>query len=225
MLPSADSVRTSLDTSGFVSRDDFLPDDTFRALNELVLQSWNGGNGWRTRVKGPGGARVLPLQPPSRIAKIRSLLDEHANSASSEFSYLYHSLHEENDESGLIGKITAAVIEGWNPLINDLIGEWSHTNFSLTAYTPSCFLDSHTDHDPGVSRYQITLLLYFGDAGKETQQAGLVFDYLGKRSIIPASPNRAVMFVPSPETNHGIPRADETVASDYARLAFSGWLI
>ncbi|WP_196236934.1 2OG-Fe(II) oxygenase [Rhizobium leguminosarum] len=86
-------------------------------------------------------------------------------------------------------------------------------------------MDTHTDHDPTTSRHQITLLLYFGDAGKQTEQAGLVFDYRGKRSLIPATPNRAVLFVPSPETNHGIPRTNLDMAPDYCRLAFSGWLI
>ncbi|OXS99075.1 hypothetical protein B7H23_12780 [Notoacmeibacter marinus] len=225
MLRDAVSVRTALETNGFISRDDFLPDDTFRALNDRVLQSWEGGNGWRTRVKGPAEAKVLPLQPPSKTLKIRSLLDEQANGANSGFSYLYHSLHQENDDAGLIARISTAVIEEWNPVIKELIGKWDRTNFSLTAYTPPSFLDSHTDHDPSGPRYQITLLLYFGDAGKQTKQAGLVFDYLGRKSIIPATPNRAVLFVPSPETNHGIPRANVNGTPAYTRLAFSGWLI
>ncbi|MDC9597093.1 2OG-Fe(II) oxygenase [Xenorhabdus anantnagensis] len=225
MLSETGSMKDTLENAGFIYRDNFLPNDVFQNLNQEVIKSWHKGTGWRTRVKGTTEAKVLPLQSLANVQKIRSLLNKQMESRYSGFSYLYHSLHQDNDEVGLVSQIRTEVIKGWSAEIRALIGHWDQTNFSLTAYTPFCFLDMHTDYVPDAARYKLTLLLYFGGEGMFPEQADLVFDYRGQKTAIPAIPNRSVLFVPSPETNHGIPSGSVDPSIHFCRLAFSGWLL
>lgn len=225
MFREIGTIQNELGLTGFICRDNFLPNDLFRQLNNEVIQSWNEGTGWRTRIKGSTEAKVLLLQPSSNVKKLRSLFNVKNKFRSSDFSYLYHSLHQDNDETGLVSKIRDVVIKGWMTEITELIENWGQTNFSLTAYTQFCFLDMHTDYVPSPPRYKLTLLLYFGNKGMASEQADLVFDYRGQKTKISAIPNRSVLFIPSPDTNHGIPRGTVVDTVQFCRLALSGWLL
>lgn len=211
-----------VERDGLFIRDEIFTPPVFEEFDRAVRCSWEQSTGWHTRIKGPGAARAIPLQGTAQTAQIGALLKAHEAAHPAEFTYLYHSLHESRDQSGIIRTIGDALITEWRECIEDLVDPPFRTNFSLTAYTPHCQLTSHTDHAVGHEPYRLTLLFYLSGSGAGL--APLHFEFNGKRKVIQALPNRSVMFVPSTATNHWI---EPVVSTDprALRLAFSGWLI
>ncbi|MET3234181.1 UNVERIFIED_ORG: hypothetical protein ABIC54_006397 [Burkholderia sp. 1263] len=207
---------------GVLIQDEILARPDFEEFDRAARCCWQQMTGWRTRVKGPGAARDIELQDPTAMGRIGALLDAHETANPGEFTYLYSSLHQSRDQSGTVRKIGHALIGAWHGSVGELLAPPFDTNFSLTAYTPHCRLAQHTDFSLGTSPYRLTLLLFFcnTDAGL----APLHFEFKGKRQVIRAVPNRSVLFVPSPATNHWI---EPVVSTDpgVLRLAFSGWLL
>ena len=208
----------ALEQCGFLVRDKLLPQLVFERHKQAVLQSWNSGNGWATRIKAGPEAKIFSRQDQSALEQIEPLVRAHAKNG--EFQYLYHSMHEGRDEVGVIHSIFADVRAAWSDVIDLVAPDATKTNLSLTSFTPGCFLDAHNDHGDGSSKYRVTLLLYFGSESAEA--GGLVFNYRGKKDVIAPLQNRSVLFVPTSETEHWI----ERVPNDSApRLALSGWLL
>lgn len=223
MRYSADTAIAQLTCDELLVRDNLLPMPLFAEFDGQVRRSWQTQQGWMTRLKGLGKARALPVQSLDQTKEIATLLDIYSGYATSEFSYLYHSMHEMHDESGLIQAIGREVIAAWEDRIPRLLARPYETNFSLTAYTPYCRLTPHTDYTAEARPYRLTLLLYFGGDG-DNEQAPLHFNYGGRHRIIEARRNRSVLFVPSATTEHWInPIAQRD--PEPLRLAFSGWLL
>lgn len=214
-------ISAALERDGFAVVDDLLPRAVFDNLDARVRASWRCGSGWKTRVKGPGTSRSLPLTSGDSLRQIAELVDRADDSSGDVFTYLYHQLHADRDESGLVRSIEEFALAAWRDVIENLVGHFDKTNFSLTAFNEGCRLARHTDHG-GEIAYRLTMLLYFTSEG--SSEVPLMF--CGKTAparIIPR-PNRSVIFVPSVDTTHWI---DPVSCEDEcgARIAFSGWLI
>lgn len=220
-MQSIDNIRAALKRDGFAVADDLLPRPIFEDLDARVLASWRGGIGWNTRVKGPGTPRNLPLAVGEHLHQIAELVDRVDEGNGDVFTYLYHQLHADCDETGLIRSIEEVALAAWREAIEQLVGPFDRTNFSLTAFTPGCRLARHTDHG-GQSAYRLTILLYF--TGEGSSEGPLMFGGGEAPARIAPRPNRSVIFVPSKTTTHWIDpvpfKRDES-----ARIAFSGWLI
>lgn len=221
MHPSSDLLET-LRRDGLLVRDKLLPQAVFDGYARRVRSSWKSREGWVTRVKGPGEAKALPIQPSDKVREIGVLLDAYSSSNPESFSYLYHSLHESNDNACLIKDIAQDTIAAWQDFITHLIVFPYQTNFSLTAYTPHCRLTSHTDYSTDTDPYRLTLLLYFGGEGDDI--VPLYFNFAGHQHRVTPQRNRSVLFVPTPETEHWIEPVPHS-STQSVRLAFSGWLI
>ncbi len=220
-MRSIDEIRAALERDGFAVADDLLPRPVFEDLDARVLASWRGGIGWNTRVKGPGASRNLPLSAGDRLRQIAELVDGVDEGSGDVFTYLYHQLHADRDESGLVRGIEDVALAAWCEAIDRLVGPFDRTNFSLTAFTPGCRLARHTDHG-GERAYRLTILLYF--TGEGSSEVPLMFGGSEAPARIVPQPNRSVIFVPSAVTTHWVdpvPFEDQGTA----RLAFSGWLI
>lgn len=210
---------------GFVVRDNFLPEDVFNELALRAQSSWKSRQGWRLRLKGAAKPISLPLQEAAALEDIRNLIDKKKAADPTCFTYMFHSLQEVDDDHGLVAAMSIGVIQGWEDLISEIGLSWSETNFSITAFSKLCFLDSHTDHQDINNPYQLTLLLYLSSE-VESRDKALCFDFNGIVSTIEARPNRSVAFVPSSSSNHWIERSLSRDSSLFApRLALSGWLI
>ncbi|WP_268874929.1 2OG-Fe(II) oxygenase [Cereibacter johrii] len=220
-MHSIDDIRAALKRDGFALADDLLPRPIFEDLDARVLASWRGGIGWNTRVKGPGTSRNLSLATGDRLHQIAALVDRVDEGSGDVFTYLYHQLHADRDESGLVRSIEEVALAAWREAIKHLIGPFERTNFSLTAFTPGCRLARHTAHG-GESAYRLTILLYF--TGEGSSEGSLMFGGSEAPACIAPRPNRSVIFVPSATTTHWINRVPFGKAKS-ARIAFSGWLI
>lgn len=206
-----------LKEKGVLVRDDLLPSETFDIHRSAVQNSWSSGTGWNTRIKAGSEAKTFPRQSQDAVDKLRELVRGHEDKT---FQYLYHSMHEENDTRSAIKPILHDVRRAWADVIDQIAPKTRATNFSLSSFTPGCFLDEHTDHTDNENPYLVTILLYFGGAAEG--QGGLIFDFDGHRQTISPNANRSILFVPTPETAHWI----ETVPNGAApRLALSGWLL
>lgn len=218
---SIDEIRDAMQRDGYMVQDELLPRSVYNELDRLVLESWRCGIGWNTRVKGPSASRLLPLQTGARLQQVAHLIDRVMDEDCDSFTYLYHQLHNDRDEDGLVRRIEEATCAAWHKAILHLIGHFDRTNFSLTAFTPGCRLERHTDYG-GNDAYRMTMLLYF--TGEGTSEVPLMFGDGNAPTCIRPLPNRSVIFIPSASTSHWISPVpfedDHTV-----RLAFSGWLL
>ncbi len=218
---SIDEIRDALRRDGYAVQDALLPWAVFDDLDGRVLESWRNRIGWNTSVKGPGPCRHLPLQLGDSARPIADLVDRVTDGGGDSFTYLYHQLRKDQDESGLVRRIEEVTCDAWREAISHLVGPFERTSFSLTAFTPGCRLEPHTDHG-GKDVYRLTILLYFTGTGTGT--VPLMFGDSKVPAIIKPTPNRSVIFVPSTASTHWIDRVpfngDHTV-----RLAFSGWLL
>jgi hypothetical protein len=220
-MRSIDEICAALERDGFAVADDLLPRPVFEDLDARVLASWRGGSGWNTRVKGPGPSRNLSLETGDRLRQIATLIDRLDDGSGDVFTYLYHQLHADRDESGLVRSIEEVALAAWREAIDHLVRSFERTNFSLTAFSPGCRLARHTDYS-GEGAYRLTILLYF--TGEGSNDVPLMFGGSEAPARIVPRPNRSVIFVPSAATTHWIdPVSFEDEGT--ARLAFSGWLI
>lgn len=208
----------ALEQYGFLMRDELLATDVFERHKEAALRSWESGSGWATRIKAGSEAMVLARQDQSALEQIEPLIRAHSEDG--EFQYLYHSMHEDQDDAGIIPPILADVRAAWSDVISLVAPDAVDTNLSLTSFTPGCFLDAHNDLGDGSNKYLATLLLYFGSGNAEA--GGLVFDFRGSRDLIVPVQNRSVLFVPTSDTEHWIERIP---GGAKPRLALSGWLL
>lgn len=215
------SMLDQLERDGFLVRDNLLHDNVIQHHKSTVQYSWDVGDGWMTRVKAGDTAKVFARQDQKKLTQIKKLV---RNGTSYQgFQYLYHSLHQKSDTTGFIAPILHDVKTAWGDIIAAVAPDTQSTNFSLTAFTPGCFLDAHNDYRDGSNAYRVTLLLYFGGQTDTSQSGGgLVFDYRGKQQTIEPRYNRSILFVPTPETNHWIAALPERSSP---RLALSGWLL
>lgn len=214
-------IREALQRDGFAVQDALLPKSVFDELDRRVAESWRSGIGWSTRVKGAGPSHLLPLQSGTRLRKVAALIDCVMAGSADSFTYLYHQLHNERDESGLLDRIEEVTCSAWRDVIGHLVGPFDRTNFSLTAFTPGCRLERHTDYG-GKHAYRLTILLYFSSKGES--EVPLMFGDSKTPISIQPVPNRSVIFVPSTATTHWIEPVP--FEENYpVRLAFSGWLL
>lgn len=217
---SLDQALEALAKRSFAIRDDLLPEPIFRELDAQVLASWLSGIGWKTRIKGVGAPKILPLQANLQTQKLGALIDSVEARDAQAFTYIYHQLHCSNDRSALVQRIEVAAIAAWREVVDRSAGIYAGTNFSLTAFTPGCRLAPHTDHG-GRDAYRLTILLYF--TGEGSTHEPLCFGDRGHPARIYPRPNRSVVFAPSKATNHWIEPVPSSEGSS-ARLAFSGWI-
>jgi Rps23 Pro-64 3,4-dihydroxylase Tpa1-like proline 4-hydroxylase len=215
-----------LKENGFLLRDNFLPRPLFKRLQEQVLDAWNCKKQWNTKVKGAGAPVTLPYQDQAKLKLIRDLLDNEKQTRSNDFTYLYHTMNDSQCEGNLVAEIYPHIISGWCDELRMLAVGYKTAEFSLTAFGPYCYLDSHTDFSTNdAAPYQIALILYLQSAALN-EDGCLQFDYMGKSVRIAATANRSVLFVPTHQTNHSVsPLTAASEMFDHPRLAVSGWLI
>lgn len=144
-MRSINEICDALQRDGFAVQDALLPKSVFDELDKRVVESWRSGIGWGTRVKGLGPSHLLPLQLGTRLRKVAALIDCVMDGSGDSFTYLYHQLHKDRDESGLLHRIEEVTCAAWREVIGHLVGPFDRTNFSLTAFTPGCRLERHTD--------------------------------------------------------------------------------
>lgn len=198
-----------------------LPELNFKELNDRVFERWIVDTGWKTRARRGESTIVVPRLQRTALKTARDLFEGDVLSAHF-FQYLYHSLHESSDLSGLIDEIKMQVSRAWNDVICDVcIPTPTKSNFSLTCFDQGCFLGPHTDAG-GTDLYKVTLLLYFGNSKIDPTDGALRFRFRENDIIIAAKPNRAVLFVPNNDTVHWVP---EITRAETCRFAFSGWLL
>ena len=221
------NIFQTMKNDGYIVIDNFLPEYEFHKLNEKVKISWKKKESWHTRVKPKGKFRLLPYQKSEKTLSIRKELDKIRFSCADSFTYLYHALHESNDKNGLIKKIKNTIISKlMEQPIREIADASSDSSFFLTAFTSGYYLDFHTDCPSEDVPYALTKLLYFGSCSSSINDAGLIFRYHNRVSVIDCNPNRCVVFIPNKETLHGV-AMDKCISidEDNPRLAFSGWLL
>ncbi len=211
-------IKSNLQSKGFMVKDNLLDSCLYEDYKEKIFRSWSEGINWITKVRALNSASDLTLNKSISLNEVRDLIRKH-NKGPDDFQYLYHSLHESRDLSGVIKCLWNDTMKAWGKDIVDLIPTNYSTNFSLTASNKGCFFDRHTDSGGDSSSYKLTMLLYFGDGDSE---AGLNFDYLGAISHIRPIDNRSIIFQPSNETVHWV---DEITSSVTPRFALSGWFL
>ena len=210
-----------MSTNGFAVVDNLLVRSQYCLLKSRVRSSWESGDDWRTRVKGPGSATKVPLQKGDKLRQIATLVDRVEATDKARFTYLFHQLHADDDKAGLVKATEEAVLSIISNTIGLVVGGYRRTSFSLTAFTPGCRLRPHTDHG-GSEAYRLTVILYFSEP--TDCEAPLMFDGSARTPHrIEARPNRLVIFLPSATSIHWVDRVPD--GNGTARLAFSGWLI
>lgn len=198
-----------------------LPPSMFSEFNDRVIASWLEGAGWKTRARRGEATVVMPRLQASAFNAARDVFKGDILSADC-FQYIYHSLHESADSSGLIGEISKQLSRAWEDVLRDVcVPSPTRSNFSLTCFTQGSFLGPHTDAG-GSEIYKVTLLLYFEDPQAAASEGDLRFRFRENDIAVSARPNRAVLFVPSNDTVHWVP---EIVNPATRRFAFSGWLL
>lgn len=210
--------------SGFVIFDDFFPNNDFERLNEMVVDEWQNNLSWHTRVKNIESTLTLPRLSRKKTLLLRKVMDRQRKLNTKKFTYLYHSLFKDDDKSSTVTDIENTLFKYYSSLLQQSVKESHDSCFSLTCFTPECYLDMHTDCSNKKSPYKLAIIIYFGDRNGEHGR-DLTFNYHGLTSNIEPIPNRCVMFYPTEETNHAIlpvESDDETVSN---RFAFSGWLL
>jgi hypothetical protein len=215
-----------LKDEGCIVIDNFLPESEFQKLNAKVQHSWTTKDSWYTRVKARGKFKLIPYQKGNKVFAIRKELDKVRSRYPDSFTYLYHALHESNDQHGLVDNIKKTIINNFaSQPLNDIAHISTDSSFSLTAFTSGCYLDFHTDCPSENVPYLLTVILYFG-LGRPNKESGLTFRYRNKESTIDCTPNRCVIFIPTDETIHGVAVNKYLhLKDDIPRLAFSGWLL
>lgn len=212
-------LNETLERDGVLIKENLLPKASFNQYRKLVNQSWREGTNWSTKIKIDNQNGILPRQPDSKISFITENVRQ--RKSDDEFQYLYHAMHQSKDSNNLVLTIVQEVRDAWHTELSHIAPSATKTSFSLTCFTPGCFLDPHNDHSQGENPFAVTLLLYFG-SDDQGEGGGLVFNYRGTKRVIEARSNVGVLFVPSPETEHWVDLMPENA---HPRLALSGWLL
>ncbi|MEL6242985.1 MAG: 2OG-Fe(II) oxygenase [Pseudomonadota bacterium] len=218
-MQALDGLNETLARDGVIVRENLLPDTWFDMHRARVIESWHNGTAWETRIKVGDDNRILPRQPESAMPGIAEQVRQ--SKSDNAFQYLYHSMHESKDTHGIVLPIVEDVRQAWRTELARIAPSANMTSFSLTSFNTGCFLDPHNDHSGNEKPFAVTLLLYFGSQDVE-DSGGLVFNYRGRKRVIPAKANVGVLFVPSPETEHWV---EPIPMQAGARLALSGWLL
>ena len=222
-----DTMKQELKETGFLIRDDFLPQPLFETLQAEALTVWDDSSAWETRIKGPGDPVSLPRQGRRKLRQISQLLDQQKVKRPEMFTYAYHCLKENATSAPWLDKVTRHLINGWQHEIARLEIQPQSSQFSLTAFTHDCYLDPHTDYSPQHEKpYRLTLILYFQHARSSGNGGCLEFDYMGEKRCVLPKPNRSVLFIPTDQTIHSVPSSSDPLSAQTGpRLALSGWLI